>query len=355
MKNVRLVSLLLVFVLVLTPLTVFAQDDDEIKLEEFVTDDELLTVGYPEDWTIEANDIAEAGVPGVMMANSEDALGSMMAEETETNLAEGEAGIAVLLLPVSLLGLMGIEVPAEGELDLVAAVEAFFTSTLSEEDQDVEVGEAEEIEFGEEGEEITAAYLEVSDDEVDGAMLLFEVNDGVLALVFVGAYPGEYSDELQAVALAVAESIEFEATGDELMALIMGGGMTSSTLDGEALVAERCTVCHSAERIDAAEKDEAGWTETVERMIGNGAVLTDEEKAAVIEYLSTRGEEMGSALDGEALVAERCTVCHSAERIDAADKDEAGWTTTVERMIGNGAVLTDEEKAAVIEYLTDTH
>ena len=69
----------------------------------------------------------------------------------------------------------------------------------------------------------------------------------------------------------------------------------------------------------------------------------------------SHSERYGRTLDGEALVAERCTVCHSRERIDAADKDEAGWTTTVERMIGNGAVLSDEEKAAVIAYLVETH
>ena len=62
-------------------------------------------------------------------------------------------------------------------------------------------------------------------------------------------------------------------------------------------------------------------------------------------------EGMGGELDGAALVAERCTVCHSAERIDAAEKDEAGWTTTVDRMIANGAELNEAERAAVIEYL----
>ncbi len=56
--------------------------------------------------------------------------------------------------------------------------------------------------------------------------------------------------------------------------------------DGAALVAERCTVCHSAERIDAAQKDEAGWTETVDRMIANGAQLDEAERAAVISYLA---------------------------------------------------------------------
>ncbi|MCZ7542190.1 MAG: hypothetical protein M5R40_01010 [Anaerolineae bacterium] len=59
-------------------------------------------------------------------------------------------------------------------------------------------------------------------------------------------------------------------------------------LGGEALVAERCTVCHNADRINAAEKDHAGWEATVDRMISNGAQLTDEERAAVIDYLASQ-------------------------------------------------------------------
>jgi hypothetical protein len=52
------------------------------------------------------------------------------------------------------------------------------------------------------------------------------------------------------------------------------------------------------------------------------------------------------------LVNSRCTVCHSRDRIDAATKDRAGWETTVDRMIGNGAQLTAEEREAVIAYLS---
>jgi mono/diheme cytochrome c family protein len=141
----------------------------------------------------------------------------------------------------------------------------------------------------------------------------------------------------------------------------MGGDM-GAVLDGDALVNERCTVCHTRERIDAAAKDEAGWTATVDRMIGNGAQLNEEERAAVIQYLvethgpaAEGGGDMGAALDGDALVNERCTVCHTRERIDSQDKDEAGWTATVDRMIGNGAQLNAEERAAVIQYLVETH
>jgi predicted ester cyclase len=67
------------------------------------------------------------------------------------------------------------------------------------------------------------------------------------------------------------------------------------------------------------------------------------------------GDGDTGALDGDALVSERCTVCHTRERIDNADKDEAGWTETVDRMIGYGAQLNEEERAAVIQYLVETH
>ena len=67
------------------------------------------------------------------------------------------------------------------------------------------------------------------------------------------------------------------------------------------------------------------------------------------------GPDTGAGLDGNALVNERCTVCHSRDRIDAQDKDEAGWTATVDRMIGYGAQLNADERAAVIQYLVETH
>jgi len=63
----------------------------------------------------------------------------------------------------------------------------------------------------------------------------------------------------------------------------------------------------------------------------------------------------GATLDGDQLVNERCTVCHTRERIDAQDKDEAGWTETVDRMISYGAQLDDEERQTVIDYLVATH
>jgi hypothetical protein len=53
----------------------------------------------------------------------------------------------------------------------------------------------------------------------------------------------------------------------------------------------------------------------------------------------------------EALIKERCTVCHNTDRIYAAKHDEAGWTATIDRMIGKGAKLNVAERQAVITTL----
>ena len=58
------------------------------------------------------------------------------------------------------------------------------------------------------------------------------------------------------------------------------------TLDGKALVEERCTLCHGLETVTGAKKSPDGWASNVERMIGKGAKLNAAEKGAVIEYLA---------------------------------------------------------------------
>jgi cytochrome c5 len=61
------------------------------------------------------------------------------------------------------------------------------------------------------------------------------------------------------------------------------------------------------------------------------------------------------ALDGKALMNERCTVCHTIERIQTAKKSKADWQATVARMKGNGAKLNDAETAALVDFLAATY
>jgi cytochrome c5 len=60
-------------------------------------------------------------------------------------------------------------------------------------------------------------------------------------------------------------------------------------------------------------------------------------------------------IDAAALLEERCAVCHKAERPKSAKKTKAEWEKTVSRMIGKGAVLSAEEKTALIDHLAKTY
>lgn len=65
-------------------------------------------------------------------------------------------------------------------------------------------------------------------------------------------------------------------------------GGTSTSLDGKTLVAEQCGQCHPVERVNGAKKDQAGWTATVGRMRTNGLDVSDEQAAAIVQYLTER-------------------------------------------------------------------
>lgn len=76
-----------------------------------------------------------------------------------------------------------------------------------------------------------------------------------------------------------------------------GGGSTVTAPDtsgggadaAAAIVSDRCTRCHSTERIKAAQHDKAAWTKTVDRMRGKGAQLSDTEAAQVVDFLAGGG------------------------------------------------------------------
>ncbi|WP_157493337.1 c-type cytochrome [Desulfonatronovibrio magnus] len=58
------------------------------------------------------------------------------------------------------------------------------------------------------------------------------------------------------------------------------------------------------------------------------------------------------ALDGRALVAERCTTCHNLDRIERRfGQDLAFWESTVDRMLGKRNMLSEAERKAVLAYL----
>ena len=62
-----------------------------------------------------------------------------------------------------------------------------------------------------------------------------------------------------------------------------------------------------------------------------------------------------SSADGKVILESKCVKCHTLDRVTSAKKDQAGWTTTVERMMGKGASLSQEEKVILIQYLAENY
>ncbi len=59
----------------------------------------------------------------------------------------------------------------------------------------------------------------------------------------------------------------------------------TTTMDAATLVQERCTVCHSLDRIQGARYSAAEWKVVVDRMISHGAQLTPQEETIVVDWL----------------------------------------------------------------------
>jgi mono/diheme cytochrome c family protein len=70
---------------------------------------------------------------------------------------------------------------------------------------------------------------------------------------------------------------------------------------------------------------------------------------------ATPGPTTAPVDEGRALLEERCTVCHTLDRVERSQKSREEWVSTVARMVENGAQLTDAERAVLIDYLAATY
>lgn len=71
--------------------------------------------------------------------------------------------------------------------------------------------------------------------------------------------------------------------------------------------------------------------------------------------LATLGSGRALAADGEAVVAGKCTACHSTDRIKTKQLSTGDWAALVDREIQRGAQLNEDERAAAIAYLSTNY
>ncbi|WP_119065384.1 hypothetical protein [Aggregatilinea lenta] len=325
----RLISLLTVCALLVVPLVVLAQDGET---EQYTSPDGFLTLSYPAGWVAQESDF----LYGATIVNSQDALDAMGELEEEAAIPSGTVIVEVTLAsletfqtfgmpmeegmaPEDMLGVFldfvtspeggpppaegtaeaGMDMTAEPSMDAsdMAATEEPSMMMTAEAGMEMTAepgmemgmpvaGEIQTVEF-EDGRTAAWAQVEYPGSSSD-AYLLYEVGEGVYGVVNVFTAEGELTDDIINTAVQIAASVQFAGTPDLLVMQapdVEQSDVDPGTLDGNALVDERCTTCHTRERIDAQDKDEAGWTETVDRMISYGAELDSAERQAVIDYL----------------------------------------------------------------------
>jgi hypothetical protein len=60
-------------------------------------------------------------------------------------------------------------------------------------------------------------------------------------------------------------------------------------------------------------------------------------------------------LDGQALLQQRCTVCHDISGLSQLHGNSQQWKGLVDQMISRGAKLNSQEEQKLVDYLAQTY
>lgn len=86
-----------------------------------------------------------------------------------------------------------------------------------------------------------------------------------------------------------------------------------------------------------------------------GSTGTESTTGGAASTGSSTGASTGGSPDGQALLQERCTVCHDLQRVEQQKLDATGWSDIVTRMQSQGAQLSEAEKQTLVDYLAATY
>jgi len=140
---------------------------------------------------------------------------------------------------------------------------------------------------------------------------------------------------------------------------------------GKELITTRCVTCHSLDTTLNMRATAGRWREIVDAMIDLGTKMTNEEAASLVSYLAERDGQAAPgdpsarsfaagatarapqfpAGPGRDVLMARCFQCHNDGMWKDLRMDRRGWDGVVYRMVGRGALWTDEDIRAMGEYL----
>jgi mono/diheme cytochrome c family protein len=127
--------------------------------------------------------------------------------------------------------------------------------------------------------------------------------------------------------------------------------------EGKQLVANICAGCHDLETVLTQRRNREDWNSTVANMISRGAQIFTDESATIVNYLAANyGPEATSGSSSDltpagGLFRDKCFQCHGETMWRDLKQDRRAWEGTLYRMVGRGALWTEEEINTMADYL----
>ena len=126
---------------------------------------------------------------------------------------------------------------------------------------------------------------------------------------------------------------------------------------GKAMVTSVCTTCHSLGTVLNNRGSHEEWEQKVNEMIARGAQIFPDEMETIVGYLaasygsSQRVSAPSSGSAGQQLFQNKCFQCHGDTMWRDLRQDRRSWEGTLYRMVGRGALWTEEEISQMADYL----
>ena len=148
----------------------------------------------------------------------------------------------------------------------------------------------------------------------------------------------------------------------------VGDGQTQETKEEfqykewRFLYEEKCSKCHTLERVFTEPKTENEWRICITRMMNKNKLwITEEEGAQIIDEIIGKRKDIVASVpqkkkyaNAQLLFIDRCTRCHKVSRILDKNKTRDEWVETVIRMRDNALELfLDEDIPVIADFLTE--
>lgn len=135
---------------------------------------------------------------------------------------------------------------------------------------------------------------------------------------------------------------------------------------GRSLVTTQCVGCHTLDVALSKVGTIDEWSATVNVMVELGAPITREDAAAIASYLgqhygpgapvagpAVQSRQVSALPDGPGrdVLTRKCVQCHQMSMWTALRQDRKAWDSVMYRMVGRGALWTEDDIRAMADYL----